>query len=75
MITKERLEKALKLLHNDGHYYAQSKQNMDELYNEIKELEEDLSALKSFHNILETQINERLRTGNHQTLINQIETT
>ena len=56
MITKERLEKALKRLHNDGHYYAQSRQNMEELHNEIKELEEDLSALKSFSNALETKI-------------------
>jgi hypothetical protein len=61
MITKERLEKALKRLRNDGHYYAQSKQNMEELHNEIKELEEDLSALKSFSSALETQINEKLK--------------
>lgn len=56
MITKERLEKALKRLHHDGHYYAQSKQNMEELHDEIKELEEDLSALKSFSSALETRI-------------------
>lgn len=64
MITKERLEKALKRLHNDGHYYAQSRENMEELHNEIKELEEDLSALKSFSSALEIKINERLKNGN-----------
>lgn len=60
MITKERLDEALKLLKNDGHYYTKNKNTMAELENEIKVLEEDLKALKSFYALLDKQINERL---------------
>lgn len=48
MITKEKLQEALKLLKHDPHYYVDHKKGIEELYEEINNLKEQISALDTF---------------------------
>lgn len=64
MITKERMDEALKLLKNDPKYYVKAKSSEElvahwnELCNEIDTLDEYVTALKSFAKIIEKNIRE-----------------
>lgn len=65
MITKERMDEALKLLKNDPKYYVKAKSSEElvahwnELCNEIDTLDEYVTALKSFAKIIEKNIREK----------------
>ena len=62
MITKERMDEALKLLKNDPKYYVTAKttdelfEHWKELYSEIENLDECVSALKSFAKVIEDKV-------------------
>lgn len=53
MITKEQLEEAFKLLKHDPHYYVDHKGGIEELYEEINNLKEQISALDGFADSLD----------------------
>lgn len=65
MITKERMDEALKLLKNDPKYYVKAKsaeelvEHWKELCSEIDILDEYVTALKSFAKIIEKNIREK----------------
>lgn len=51
MITKELLEESFKLLKNDPHYYINN--NVEELYEEVAHLKEQVTALERFADSLD----------------------
>jgi len=65
MITKERMDEALKLLKNETKYYVRGKtteelvEHWKELCSEIDTLDECVTALKSFAKIIEKNIREK----------------
>lgn len=65
MLTKEKMEEALKLLKNDTKYYVKAKsaeelvEHWKELCSEIDTLDEYVTALKSFAKIIEKNIREK----------------